>query len=60
MFDISCKLSPSNGDNFQEMPKPVFWNKKENIINLSSAELPQRVEKVMIKHGIDLSAEIRY
>ena len=29
------------GDNLHEMPKPIFWQKKENI-NLPSAEKAQR------------------
>ena len=28
-FDISCKLSPTDGDNLYEMTKPVFWKKKK-------------------------------
>ena len=31
-----------------EMSKPIFWENKENIINLSSAEFAQRVVKVNI------------
>ena len=31
-FDIYCKLSP-----LHEMSNPVFWEKKTNITNLSSA-----------------------
>ena len=27
-------------DSFHEMSKPVFWENKNNVINLSSAELP--------------------
>ena len=33
-----------------EMAKPIFWENKKNIINLSSAELAQRM--VMVKAGI--------
>ena len=28
----------SIGDNLQEMPKPVFWEKLEKNFNMSSAE----------------------
>ena len=28
----------SSGDHLQEMSKAVFWEKKKNIINFSSAE----------------------
>ena len=35
-------------DNMHEMSNPIFWEKvREHIINLSSAELAQRV--VMVK-----------
>ena len=40
-FDISCK-----GDNLHEMSNPIFWEKEEQYINLSSAELAKRVVKV--------------
>ena len=37
----------SNGDNLHDKSSPVFWKKKgKYIINLSSAELAQRVVKV--------------
>ena len=37
----------SLGDNLHEMSKTVYWGKKkENIINLSSAESAQKVVKV--------------
>ena len=37
----------SIGDNLHEIPKPVFWKKKEkNIINLSSAQFARGVEMV--------------
>ena len=32
--------------NWHEISNPVFWEKLENIINLSSADLAQRVVKV--------------
>ena len=36
-----------SGDNLHEMSDPVFWKKiRKNIINLSSAELAQRVLNV--------------
>ena len=35
-----------NGDNLHEMSSPFFWKNKKNIINLSSAELAKRVERV--------------
>ena len=25
VYDISCKLSPMDGDNLHEMSNPVFW-----------------------------------
>ena len=40
-FDISCKLS-----NLHEMSKSVFWENKQSIINLMSAEFAKRVVKV--------------
>ena len=36
----------SIGDNLHEISNPVFWENKKNIINLSSAELAQKVVKV--------------
>ena len=36
----------SNGDNLQETSKPFFWEKN---INLSSAELAQRVARVKMR-----------
>ena len=36
----------SIGDNLHEMSNPVSGKKYENVINLSSAELAQRVVKV--------------
>ena len=36
----------SKGDTLREMPYPFFWEKKKNIINLSSAELAQKMIKV--------------
>ena len=37
----------SNGDNLHEMSNPVSWeNNKKKIINISSADLAQRVLKV--------------
>ena len=42
----------SNGDNLHEMSNPIFWGKKyENITNLSSAELAQKVVKVKVKNS---------
>ena len=38
------------GNNLHEMSNPVFWENKKIIINLSSAELAQRV--IRIKGGI--------
>ena len=35
----------SNWDNLHAMSDPVFWENKENVINLSSAELAQKVFK---------------
>ena len=35
------------GDNLYEMSKTIFFKNKKNIINLSSAELAQRVVKVI-------------
>ena len=46
-FDISCKLSPAFGDNLHGKVKPVFRENKKTAINLSSAELAQRVVKVL-------------
>ena len=36
----------SNGDNLHEISNPVFWEKEEKNINLSSAELAQWMVKV--------------
>ena len=44
----------SNGENLHEMSKPVFWENKENIINLSPAELAQRVIKVKYRNSLRL------
>ena len=39
--------SASNGDNFHEMPSPVFGEKiRKNATNLLSAELAKRVIKI--------------
>ena len=38
----------SLGDNLHEMTKPILWENKKNIINLSSAESTQRVVKIKI------------
>ena len=38
------------GDDLHEMSQPVSGKNKENVINLSSAELAQRVVKV--KHKV--------
>ena len=43
-FCISFNLSFR--DSLHEMSKPITWEKQENIVNLSSAELAQRVVKV--------------
>ena len=40
----------SDGGNLHEMPNPVFWENKKNAINLSSAEIAQRVVKVKGKN----------
>ena len=40
-FKVSC-----NGDNLHVMSKPVFWENKKDIINMSSSEFGQRVVKV--------------
>ena len=45
-IDISCKLSPSIGDNLHEMSIPVFLRKTKKSTILSSAELAQRVLNV--------------
>ena len=37
-FDISCKLSPMDGDNLHEMSNLVFWKNKEKKIKMLSAE----------------------
>ena len=42
----------SNGDNLHEMSNPVSGINMKNIINLSSAELAQRVVKV--KHPFSM------
>ena len=36
----------SNGDNLHEMSNLVFWKNKENITNLPSAELAEKVVKI--------------
>ena len=36
----------SNGDNLHELSNPVYGENKKNIINLSAAELAQKVVKV--------------
>ena len=38
----------SNGDNLHEMSDPVFWGKKENILNFWSAGLARRVVKTIV------------
>ena len=35
-------------DSLHEMSNSVFWENKKNIINLSFAELAQRVAKVRV------------
>ena len=40
----------SNEDNLHEMSNSVFWEKWENITNLSFAELAQRVVEVKTKY----------
>ena len=39
---LTLHIDVSNWNNFYEMLNPVFWEKQENVINLSSAELAQR------------------
>ena len=36
----------SSGDNLHDMSKPISGKNKKNIVNLSSAELAQKVVKV--------------
>ena len=43
---LAFHLIVYNGHNLHEMPNPVFWKNKKYIINLSSADFAQRVEKV--------------
>ena len=38
----------SFGDNLHEMSNPIFLESRENIINLPSAELAQKVVKVKL------------
>ena len=45
----------SKGDNLHEMSNPVFCEKLENVITLSSAKLAQRVVKVKV-HKVQLLA----
>ena len=47
-FDISANNIVSHGNNLHELSNPVSWKNKKNIVNLSSAELAQRVVKVNI------------
>ena len=37
VYDISCRLSPSIGDDLHEMSKPLFRDKLEKYFNKSSA-----------------------
>ena len=44
---FSFSQNVSNGDKFNEMPKPIFWKKnKKTIVSLSPAEYAQSVVKV--------------
>ena len=36
------------GDNLHKMSNPVFWENKKSIINLSSADLVERMVKVIM------------
>ena len=40
-FHVNCLQM--QGDNVHEMSKPIFWQKKRKINELSSAELTQRL-----------------
>ena len=47
----------SIGDNLHEMLNPVFWEKiKKSITNVSSAELAQKVVKVMSSSDFSLNS----
>ena len=40
------KCQSLSGFNLHEISKPIFWENKKNIINLSTSEFTQRVVKV--------------
>ena len=42
---ISNKPPIDYGDNLHEVPNPIFWENKKNIVSLSSADFAQRVLK---------------
>ena len=37
----------SDGDNLHEMSNPVFWENKENVIDLPSAELAHNIGQIL-------------
>ena len=47
----------STGDSLHEMPNPVFWKNKKNIITLSSAEYAVRVAAGIIPDKVLFTAK---
>ena len=41
----------SLGNNFHEMPKPIFWENNTNNISLSSAEFADYKSQFVVKQG---------
>ena len=44
---ISCKSSPEEGDNLKKCQSLFSWKNKQSISNVMSAELAQRVVKLI-------------